>query len=200
MDAPVFMLTHEIGPKGLFGGNFTINKTELSVSKRFWFSAFGYTDILLKAGKIWSQVQFPSLLWQNANLSYTIQPESYSLLNPMEFAMDQYASIDFTYWINGAILNRIPLIKKLKLREVITFKGFVGSLSNKNNPDYNDNLFRFPADANTKPMGKTPYMELSAGLDNIFTILRVDYVWRLTYRDNPAADKSGVRISLHFQF
>ncbi|MBD5341393.1 MAG: carboxypeptidase-like regulatory domain-containing protein [Bacteroides sp.] len=199
-DAPVILLTHEFGPKGFLGADFTLNKTELSAQKRFWLSSLGYTDIVLKGGIIWSQVQFPALLWQNANLSYTIRSESYALLNPMEFAMDKYASLDLTYFMNGLIFNRIPLIKKLKLREVFTFKGFVGDLSRKNNPEYNMNLYRFPADASVRPMGKKPYMEIGVGLDNILTILRVDYVWRLSYTDLPGVDRRGLRVSLHFSF
>lgn len=200
MDAPIIMLTHEIGPRKLFGASFTLNRTEISFYKRFWFSAFGYADMIIKGGKIWSQVQFPSLMWPNSNLSYTIQPESYSLMNPMEFAVDQYASIDLTYWMNGLIFNRIPLIKKLKMREVLTFKALTGCLTRKNNPAYNNNLYRFPYDSDTHMLGKKPYMELGVGLDNIFTVLRIDYIWRLTYRNFPGIDKSGIRISLHFSF
>ena len=200
LDAPVFTLTHTYAPKGFMGSLYTINKTELSIQKRFWFSAFGYTDIILKAGKVWSEVSYPNLLLPNANLSYTIQPESYPLMNAMEFANDQYLSWDFTYWANGAILNRIPLIKYLKLREAFSFRGLYGKLSDSNNPEYNNNLFRFPLDAHCKPMGKEPYMEIGVGLDNILTILRLDYVWRLTYRDTPGVDKSGLRIQLHFTF
>ena len=200
LDAPVFTLTHTYAPKGFLGSLYTLNKTELSIQKRFWFSAFGYTDIILKAGKVWSEVSYPNLLLPNANLSYTIQPESYPLMNAMEFANDQYLSWDFTYWANGAILNRIPLIKYLKLREAFSFRGLYGKLKDSNNPEMNNNLFRFPLDAHCKPMGKEPYMEIGVGLDNILTILRVDYVWRLTYRDTPGVDKSGLRIQLHFTF
>lgn len=200
MDAPIITLTHEYGPRKLFGADFTINKTELSVRKRFWFSAFGYANVIVKGGIMWSQVMFPALLWQNANLSYTIQPESFSLLNPMEFAMDRYASWDLEYFGNGILFNRIPLIKKLKLREVFTFKGFCGRLSSKNNPSDHPELFVFPVDANTRPIGKDPYMEIGAGIDNILTILRVDYVWRLTYKNVPGIDRHGLRISLHFSF
>ena len=200
LDAPVFTLTHTFAPKGLLGSMFTVNKTELSVQKRFWFSAFGYTDIILKAGKVWSEVSYPNLLLPNANLSYTIQPESYPLMNAMEFANDQYLSWDFTYWANGAILNRIPLIKYLKLREAFSFRGLYGKLKDSNNPELNNDLFRFPMGTHCKPMGKEPYMEIGVGLDNIFSILRLDYVWRLTYRDNPGVDKSGLRIQLHFTF
>ena len=88
----------------------------------------------------------------------------------------------------------------MKLREVIQFKGLYGSLSDKNNPEFNNDLLRFPMNAVCMPMKKVPYMEMSVGLDNVFKILRIDYVWRLTYRDTPGVDKNGVRIALHFTF
>lgn len=199
-DAPVFNLLQEWGPKGIRGCHYVICKTELSAKKRFWFSSFGYLDALIKGGVVWSQVPYPELLWQNANLSYTIQPESYSLMNPMEFAMDRYVSGDFTYWGNGVLFNRIPFVKKAGLREVIDFKCLWGGLSRRNDPTCNPSLFRFPADAGVTVMGSTPYMELSAGIDNIFKILRVDYVWRLSYLKTPGADRSGLRVALHFNF
>ncbi|MCH5226864.1 MAG: carboxypeptidase-like regulatory domain-containing protein [Muribaculaceae bacterium] len=198
MDPWIIQLTHRYGPKGLFGAAYTTNETELSVQKRFWFSAFGYIDIIAKAGKVWSSVYYPGLMWPNANLSYTIQPESYSLMDPMEFANDMYASIDFTYFGNGVLFNRIPYINKLKLREAITFKGLMGTLSDRNNPALNPSLLAFPADSHAIKMGKTPYMEIGAGIDNILSVLRVDYVWRLTYRGTPGVDRGGLRISLHF--
>ncbi|MDE7109487.1 MAG: carboxypeptidase-like regulatory domain-containing protein, partial [Muribaculaceae bacterium] len=103
MDAWVFQLTHEFGPKGLGGSSFSLNRTELKIQKRLWFSAFGYTDIIAKGGIIWSSVFFPALLWPNTNLSYTIQPESFSLLNPMEFANDKYGSLDLSYYGMGVL-------------------------------------------------------------------------------------------------
>ena len=92
------------------------------------------------------------------------------------------------------------MIKKLRLREVLSLRGIWGSLSDKNNPAADDAVFLFPADALCQPMGDKPYMEAGVGLDNIFTILRVDYVWRLTYRDHAGTDRHGIRIQLHFNF
>lgn len=200
MDAPIFVLSHEYGPKGILGSARTINKTEFSFQKRFWFSTFGYSDVILKGAKIWSSVNYPDLLWANSNTSYTVQPESFTLLNPMELAMDQSLTWDITYWANGALFNRIPLLNKLKLREVVAFRGVWGSLTKKNNPALNEDLFIFPADTRTSPIGKQPYMEISAGIDNILTILRVDYVWRLSYRHKPDCPNGGLRIALHFSF
>ena len=198
LDAPVLTLSHNFAFKNFLGSKYSYNHTEFGIQKRFWFSAFGYFDAIVKAGKVWDKVPFPMLILPNANLSYTIQPESYALMNALEFINDQYVSWDFTYYANGALFNRIPLLKYMKLREVFAFRGLYGSLSKKNNPLYNKDLFVFPK--GSTEMDKMPYMECSVGLDNIFTILRVDYVWRLTYRESPNVSKGGVRIALHFSF
>ena len=199
-EKPIIQLTHLYAPKNAFGNLFEVNKTEISLTQRFWFSAFGYLDAIVRGGHVWSRSAYPDLLIPNANLSYTIQPESFALMNPMEFVNDSYASWDLTYWANGAIFNYIPYFRKLKLREVFAFRGVWGHLSKRNNPAYNDSLFQFPEIAKTHLMSHTPYMEASVGVDNIFTILRLDYVWRLTYRDAPGIDKSGLRLALHFTF
>ena len=187
--------------KGVLGGDYTYHYTEAGFQKRFWFSAFGYTDVILKAGKVWNKVPFPLLIIPNANLSYTIQPESYSLMNAMEFMNDEYASCDVTYYMNGNLINRIPLIKKLKWREVFTFRGLWGHLTDKNNPlvaSNKEGLYMFPE--GTFMMGKTPYMEAGVGIENIFKFLRIDYVWRLNYRSNPDIQKSGIRMTMKLSF
>ena len=201
MDAPIITLTQTYMPKGFMGSRHEINKTELGLQKRFWFSAFGYTDVILKGEKIWSRVAYPDLLIPNVNLSYTIQPESFALMKPMEFINDQALTWDLTYWGNGILMNRLPLIKRLRLREVLTLRGIWGSLSDKNDPAVNNSgTFLFPEDSPCQPMGDKPYMEAGVGLDNILTVLRVDYVWRLTYRDHAGTDRHGIRIQLHFNF
>ena len=200
LDAPAIVISHTFGPQKFLGNTFTINKTELSFQKRFWFSAFGYTDVILKGGHIWSKTPYPSLLIPNANLTYTIQPESFALMNPMEFVNDSYVSWDLTYWANGTIFNYIPLFKKLKLREVFCFRGVSGTLSNKNNPLYSNNLYIFPSAQQPVEMNWKPYMEISAGIENIFKCLRLDYVWRLSYKNLPGIDKSGLRLAVHVTF
>lgn len=197
---PILKISHHYFPKKFLGNPFEVNYTEISFTQRYWLSAFGHFDWILKAGHLWSRSPFPNLTVPNANLSYTIQPESFALMNPMEFVTDSYASWDLAYWPKGAILNYIPILKKLKLREVFSFRGVFGHLSSRNDPERHPELFRFPEIAGAHRLGSTPYMEVGVGLDNIFKILRVDYVWRLTYRHLPDADKSGVRIALHFTF
>ncbi|MBD5180742.1 MAG: carboxypeptidase-like regulatory domain-containing protein [Bacteroidales bacterium] len=199
-DAPIFTLRHTIGPRNVLGNKFTVNRTEASIQNRFWFSAFGHLDILIKGGYTWSSVPYPSLFIPNANLSYTIQPESFALMNPMEFIANTYGSWFVTYNADGALLNYLPLLKKLRLREVISCRGYYGTLNKGNNPEYNRALFLFPEAVKCTDMKKTPYVEASVGIDNILRCLRIDYVWRVTYRGIPFTDRNGVRIAFHASF
>lgn len=197
-DAPIFKLSHQMGFKDVLGGDYTYNHTEFSAQKRIWLSSFGHIDAVAKAGKVWDKVPFPLLILPNANQSLTIQPESFHMMNALEFVTDQYVSLDVTYYLKGWILNRIPGVNWLKLREVVSFNGIYGGLTDKNNPTKTPGLFMLPS--GTEPLGNTPYMEASVGLENIFKILRIDYYRRLTYLDKPGIKKGGVRIMLRFSF
>lgn len=199
-DVPIFSLSHFYAPSGAFGNLFEVNKTEIAFQKRFRLSLMGYVNTIFKGGHVWSTSAYPDLLIPNANLSYIIQPETFSLMNPMEFINDSYASAFITYHASGALFNYIPLINKLKLREVFAFNCLYGHLSKRNDPAYNENVFRFPEISNTKRMGSMPYMEISAGIENIFKVMRVDYVWRLSYRNSPDISRSGLRVAVHFTF
>lgn len=198
-DAWIFHAKHTFSRKGFLGSDYDYHRTDVGVQKRFWFSAFGYLDAIVKAGKVWTEVPYPLLILPNANLSYTIQPETYTNMNPLEFINDEYASWDLTYYMNGNLQNRIPFVKKLRWREVFCFRGLWGNLTNKNTPTIeNKKLFLFPE--GTYQMRKTPYMEASVGIENIFNAVRVDYVWRLNYRNHPEIQKNGIRATIAFSF
>ena len=122
-------------------------------------------------------------------------------MNPMEFLTTTFASWDFTYWANGALLNFIPYVRNLKLREVFAFRGYWGTLADRCNPALHDDLLRFPDGTGITKLDRGPYMEASVGIENIFKVLRVDYVWRLNYRNVPyKIDRSGLRIAVHVTF
>ena len=199
-ERPVFTLSHSVALKDVLGSRFTCHHTEASARKRFWFSSFGYIDAVAKGGRVWNDVPYPLLIIPNANLSYTLQKESFALMNPMEFVADTYASWEAIYYMNGLLFNRLPLIRRLGWREVIDFKGFYGSLRPGNRPDLTDSngLYLFPGEQH--PWERVPYMELSVGIENIFKVLEVDYIRRLTYRDIPGTSPHGVRIRVHAQF
>ncbi len=202
LDAPTFTLSHTAGFKGVLGGEYNFNLTEASIRKRFWFGSWGKLDITARAGAQWNTVPFPLLNLPMANLSYITQNnESFNLINNMEFLNDRYASLNLSYDMNGKLFNRIPLIKKLKWREMFRVRGLWGTLTDKNNPykSSNPDLFLFPTRDGVPTshiMDKTPYVEASVGIYNIFKLLHIEYVRRLTYTDIPGTKNWGIRFMI----
>lgn len=199
-DVPVFMLSHRYAPARFCGSDYGFNRTEFSFAKRFRLSILGALTTQLDMGHVWSTAPFTELLIPNANLSYTIQPGSFALMNPMEFINSTYVSLHASWNLRGALFNLIPGLKRLGLREVVSFSGMWGRLTDRNRPGPDSDLPVFPQDAARVSM-HVPYMEVSAGLDNILRILRIDYVRRLNYLNVPyPIDRQGVRVALHFSF
>lgn len=204
LDAPVFTLSHTTGIKGFLGGNYDYNFTEASIYKRLWLNSWGKIDILAKGGIQWNKVPFPLLIMPAANLSYIISDETFNLINNMEFLNDRYASLDISWDLNGKIFNRIPLLKKLKWREWLGIKCLWGTLTDKNNPTLAANagdgmLMEFPEGSYIMD-SKRPYIELIAGIHNIFKIIHIQYVHRLNYNHLPTATKNGVRLMMRLTF
>ena len=204
LDAPVFSISHTMGFKGFLGGEYDYNVTELGVYKRFWLNSWGKVDTRIKAGAQWNKVPFPLLIMPAANLSYIVNEESFGLINNMEFLNDRYASMEMEWDLNGKLFNRIPLLKKLKWRELLGVRCLWGHLTDKNNPTLAQNvsdgvLMQFPDGCNVMDPHR-PYVELVAGIHNIFKILHVEYVRRMTYNNLPTAHKHGVRLMMSVTF
>lgn len=203
-DPPVFTLSHTVGVKGVLGGDYNYNFTEASVYKRFWLNSWGKLDVTLKGGIQWNKVPFPLLIMPAANLSYIVEDETFNMINNMEFLNDRYASLDVSWDLNGKIFNRIPLIKKLKWREWLGVKVLWGTLTDKNNPTLAANagdplLMQFPEGSYVMDPHR-PYIELIAGIHNIFKIFHVQFVHRLNYNGLLTAKKNGVRLMMRFTF
>lgn len=204
LDAPVFTLRHTMGVKGLLGGDYTYNLTEAGIYKRFWMNSWGKIDTYIKAGAQWNKVPYPLLIMPAANLSYIVQNETFNLINNMEFLNDRYASLDVSWDLNGKIFNRIPLLKKLKWREYIGVKTLWGTLTDKNNPTLEKNagdpvLMVFPSGSYVMD-SKRPYVELVAGVHNIFKIVHVEFVHRCNYTYLPIAHRNGIRLMMRMTF
>ena len=209
-DAPIISLRHQMGyldDRGLHtslggGHGFVYNRTELTAEKRFWFSSFGHLDARIQAGYVWNKVPFTKLFYPQVSTSILLGKNSFNLMQPMEFMFDAYVSLYATYYFKGWILNRIPGINRLGLRGVVSFSAIYGGLTKKNNPYLSgcEGLYALPnneaafvydnndptvvtAGATSSPIGQLPYMELTAGFENILKFIRIDYVRRLTYND-----------------
>ncbi|TCC97404.1 DUF5686 and carboxypeptidase-like regulatory domain-containing protein [Pedobacter psychroterrae] len=201
---PVFNLRYTAGIKGLAGGEYSYHNFMGSIDKRLYLSQLGYTDMTLEGAYIVGQVPFPLLSIHRANQTYAYQLNTYNLMNFLEFVSDHYASINLDHNFNGFFFNKVPLLNKLKLREVMSFKALYGGLRNENNPAKNDAAMQFVRNPDglqiTNSLNNEPYMEGSVGVGNIFKILRVDMVKRFTYLDNPMVSEWGIRARVKFDF
>lgn len=205
LDSPEFKLSHTMGLSNVLGGQYQFNRTELGVYKRFWMGSWGYVDTHLNGGIEWNKVPFPLLIMPPVNLSFFEHENTFSMMKNMEFLNDRYAFWSVAWDLNGKILNRLPLVKHLKWREYVAFKGMWGTLTDKNNPRLltqnatDELLFELPS--TTQLMDKkVPYMELVVGVHNIFKFFAIDYVHRFNYNDVPGTKKNGIRFGFNLSF
>lgn len=202
-DAPTISFSHTVA---LLANNSSFltphsslyHATDFAADKRFWLGAFGHIDAKLAAGVVWNRVPYPRLYIPSGNAGLFLSSNAFNTMQPMEFIMDQYVAFFATYHLKGWILNRIPLVNRLRLREVVGFNILYGGLSTKNDPAHDPaGLYRFPE--NTIPFGTKPYMEYSVGVENILSFLRVDFVRRLTYTEGMEGwDRWFIRLDLKF--
>ena len=217
-DAPIISVSHTFGFNHFLGGDYEYNVTEAGIYKRLYMpSGWGYISTDIKAGIQWNVVPFPLLIHPPTNQSFIVEDNTFSLISNLEFLNDRYAQAMIEWDLCGKIFNRIPLLKKLKWRELIGINILWGTLSDKNNPatsNYTDDrLFYFPGHFKTDEQGqsyyetntvimdqKKPYMELRLGVHNVFKLFHIEYVRRLTYKNNPGINKEGIRFMFRMQF
>ncbi len=201
---PIMQVSFRAGAKGLLGSDFDYQTLTAKVNKIFYIAPFGYSDWTLEGGRVFGQVPYPLLEIHRANQTFSYQLQAYNLMNFLEFASDKYVALNIQHNFNGFFFNKVPLLRRLKWREVLSFKGLYGGLDKKNRPTDTNGLLRFPVDDKGRTVTQTlesqPYIEASVGIANIFRIFRVDYVRRMTYTDLPGVSKWGIRARFKFDF
>lgn len=201
---PVFQVNFQAGMKDILGGEYNYQTLVAKVSKTFYIAPLGISEWALEAGRVFGTVPYPLLEIHRANQSYSYQLQAYNLMNFLEFASDKYAALSIQHNFGGFFFNKVPWLRRLKWREVASFKGLYGGLDKRNQPSSANSLLHFPVDENGRTVTNTlenkPYMEASVGIANIFKLFRVDYVRRLTYTDLPGVSKWGIRARFKLDF
>ena len=163
-----------------------------SLAHKVPISPFGYFKYILDAGQVFGNVPYPLLKLHEGNETYAFDRYAFNMMNYYEFASDRYVSLYAEHHFQGFFLNKIPLMRKLKLREVVSAKGLIGDLSNRHK-----SVMDFPAGLYHV---NDPYFEASVGIENILKIFRVDAMWRLSYLDHDDIEKFGFRVLVQFVF
>lgn len=190
---PIVQVQYVAGLKGVFNSSYSYHRLSINVDDRIRFGPLGYLNYNLEAGKTWGVVPYPLMVLHPGNETYVYDWSAFNMMNYYEFASDQYAQATLIHHFDGFFLNHIPLMRQLKWREIAMFKWLVGSVEKRNRQE-----LIFPSTLYTLNHG--PYMEVGAGLENIFRFFRVDCFWRLSYLDHPNVSPIGVRVSIQVIF
>ncbi len=189
---PILELDLTYGVPGLFSGD--DEYLRMKFQTRHWFNVFniGWSKYIFEVGKLWGTVPYPLLEIAPGNQTLIYDKYAYNLMNYYEFINDEYISLFLSHHFDGLLFNHIPLLRKLKWREVIHARGIIGNITEKNAqfsifPSYSHSLTR-------------PYYEMGAGIENIFKIARIDFVWRLNHHEQPDTQRFGIFGSVQFTF
>lgn len=189
------------GFKGILGSRFNYNRVTASIEKGLSFGYWGRTDFTVSATKIFERLPYPLLEVHRGNQSFIYNTSSYNQMDFFEFITDQSIFIKAEHHFNGAIFNRIPLMKKLKWREFVEGRAVMGSISQKNLdliPQY-DNA-GYPVSAIRNSINREPYIEVAYGIENIFKVLQVVAVHRLTQLRGVHYRSFGLKIGMSVSF
>lgn len=190
---PIVQAQYTLGIKNLFNSDYDYHKLVVNVDDRIRINPIGYFDYILEYGKIWNKTPYPLLELHGGNETYTYDPYAYNSMNFYEFVSDEYASTSIQHHFDGFFLNRIPLMRKLKWREVAGGKALIGRVNAENKK-----LLLFPD--HLYELNRGPFFEANIGIENIFKVFRLDGVYRLSYLDNPRVTPFSIRFSFQFSF
>ena len=201
-DFPIVGIDLSMGVKGMFKNDYEYYRLEGSVKYDVGIPPIGTSSMVVSGGKIFGKVPYPLLKLHEGNATYFYDPYAFSCMNYYEFASDLWASFMYEHHFKGFFLGKIPLMKRLKWREVFIFKGLIGTLEKKNNGSLPDTqaVLLFPDGMSSV---SKPYFETGIGIENIFRILRIDAIWRLTHRHSRPGQKVqnfAVNFSIDIKF
>jgi hypothetical protein len=189
---PTIDLDLTYGPKGFLNSQYEYFKIKLQFSDKVETNPVGYFRYRITGGKIFGILPYPLLMLHEGNETYAYDRYAFNMMNYYEFVSDEYLIFSAEHHFQGFFLNRIPLMRWLGLREVISGKVLLGRLN-----DRNKNVMEFPEGLSAL---STPYYEAGIGIENIIQLFRVDAMWRFSYLDHQNIQKFGFRVSMQLSF
>lgn len=189
---PTLEIAFSVGLPDIWGSQYEYQKGMIRVKDKIRFGPFGYVQLRAEVGKIWGQLPFPLLQLHQGNETFFYDESAFNTMNFFEFVSDEWASASLTYHLDGLILNKVPLFRRLKWREVVSGKAVVGGFDEKN-------LDELLLPENTHTLNK-PFFEGAVGIENILKCIRVDALYRLSYLDHQGIVKFGFRVKLQVDF
>ncbi|MBK5284228.1 MAG: hypothetical protein JJE25_02405, partial [Bacteroidia bacterium] len=189
---PIFFINYTHGFKNILGSDFEYNKISARIDGKFTIRPLGYSMFLIEAGQTFETLPYPLLDVHRGNETYSYRHYAFNMMNYYEFVSDRYVLALLSHHFNGLFFDKLPLLRKLKFREVVNVKSVIGSLKKSNR-----NIL---VDKNNRSSLSHPYLEAGVGIENIIKIVRIDAIWRLNYFDKPDVSRFAIMGSLQLTF
>ncbi len=196
---PIITAGVTVASKGMLEGDFTYQRLNLDLKQTLRLGVFGKGTYHFSTGAYLEGAPYPLLKLHQGNQSFFYNSAAYNTMNYFEFVSDRWASVNYMHQFEGFFFNRVPLLKRLKIRELAGFNVLEGAVSSRN-LDYIPVQYRTvdgrPA---YQGLGADPYVEVFYGVENILKFIRVAFVHRMTYLDQPYGfDRFGIKLSAYF--
>ena len=189
---PILSLKGTFGIKGIANSDYEYQKVEFDLRHSPNLGIFGKFYYQIYAGKVFGTAAYPFLRVHEGSQTYWLQSTAHNSMAFFEFISDQYVGVRASHHFDGLIFDRIPLVNKLKWRLVASGKSVWGTIADRQ-------LETMLLPSFTRHFGNVPYVESSIGIENIFKVLRVDCVWRMTHLD-PGMNPFAIRAKLTIRF
>lgn len=187
--APAITVKFAMGVKNLFRGDYSYQRLTAQYYHRLQMPVVGHANITIRAGYIFGEAPYPVAYLPSSNIGFIRDDYSFQLTRPFEFVSDKYIQVWYEHYFDGLLFNRIPYIKKFHLREFVMCKMLWGGYSARNAA-----LILLPQGMSAP--SNIPYVEVGFGVENIFKVLQVNFIWRATYRDTPGAQNFGFKLGI----
>lgn len=194
-DYAEIFLNYSHGISGILGSDFDYDKVQLFYRQPIQVGGFGKFTSTFEAGKTFGEVPLGLLDVVPGNQTLFSILGTFPLLDFYEFVTDSYVSLHMEHNFNGRLFSRIPGLRELDLREIISFRTIYGEISDRNqalNASSTNPVLNAP--------DREPYWSYSFGVGNIFRIFRLDFHFRGNYRSVPDVRNFGVTGGFGFYF
>lgn len=196
---PEVTVSWSYGNRSIAGGDFDMNRLSVDVEQKLGLGVLGNAKYTVHAANYFSRLPYPALEIHRGNQSLLYNSQTFNLMRFFEFVSDHYVAATYEHYFEGLITNRVPLVRRLKWRTFANSKILWGGMRQENIDLLPASLFSDPKKVAFYTLESKPYWEVGYGVENIFRLLRVDFVHRLSYLNHPQVGKFGVKLSLQFK-
>ncbi|NJO02318.1 MAG: hypothetical protein HC880_12075 [Bacteroidia bacterium] len=119
---PILTFRYTWGLSNFLHSDLNYHKFEMNLEQNLRLGIFGRTRYQVSAGLTPSTLPISLLFVPIGNRSFVYNYNGFNLLDFLEFTNDRYAMLNLEHNFEGLIANRLPLLRKLKLRTLFITK------------------------------------------------------------------------------